>query len=232
MFRFKEFVIDDDGCAMKIGTDGVLLGAWADVACDSNILDIGTGSGLIAIMAAQRNPKAHIVAIDIVEDAVIQARSNVEHTPWSSRIEVVHGDVNALHSVTKFDHIVTNPPFFTETLQSPSEARRMARHATTLTYENIVEVAERLLEPMGRLSVVLPAAAAMQFRREAFGRLWLRRQTDVVTIEGGEPKRTLMEFQLSPQPLMPRCEILTIEHRNGGYSEQYMALTHDFYLNF
>ena len=141
MFHFKKFTIDDAHTAMKIGTDGVLLGAWADVAGDSDILDMGTGSGLIAIMAAQRNPQAHIVAIDIVEDAVAQARRNVAATAWKERIEVVAGDANDFFSEHKFDHVVSNPPFFTETLQSPSEARRVARHATTLTYHNIVEVA-------------------------------------------------------------------------------------------
>ena len=232
MFQFKRFTIDDAHTAMKIGTDGVLLGAWADVAGDSDILDMGTGSGLIAIMAAQRNPKAHIVAIDIVEDAVAQARRNVAATEWKERIEVVAGDVNGFISERKFDHIVSNPPFFTETLQSPSEARRVARHATTLTYDNIVEVAERLLRPGGRISVILPFDAAMMFRRVAFERLWLRRLTNIVTREGDVPKRTMMEFVLTNTPLMPRCDELTIQHRNGDYTAQYRTLTRDFYLNF
>ena len=113
---------------MKIGTDGVLLGAWADVASDCRIFDMGTGSGLIAIMSAQRNTDAEIVAIDIVEDAVCEARRNVANSAWRERIEVVHGDVNEWQCEQKFDHIVSNPPFFTEALQSPNEARRTARH--------------------------------------------------------------------------------------------------------
>ncbi|MBO5820528.1 MAG: methyltransferase [Alistipes sp.] len=233
MFRFKHFTIEDEHTAMKIGTDGVLLGAWADVASDCRILDMGTGSGLIAIMSAQRNTDAEIVAIDIVEDAVCEARRNVANSAWRERIEVVHGDVNEWQCEQKFDHIVSNPPFFTEALQSPNEARRTARHATTLTYEDIVAVAERVLLPNGRLSVVLPTECAMMFRRVAFERLWLRRLTDVVTVEGDSPKRTLMEFQLCDKPIMPSCDILTIHHRaGGGYTEQYQSLTRDFYLNF
>ena len=232
MFRFKHFAIEDEHTAMKIGTDGVLLGAWANVDGNSHILDVGTGSGLIAIMAAQRNAQADIVAIDIVEDAAAQARANVERCAWSRRIEVLCGDVNELNVERKFDHIVSNPPFFTETLQSPDEARRTARHATTLTYQDIVAVAERLLILGGKLSVVLPYDAAMAFRGVAFEHLWLRRQMDVVTVEGGVPKRTLMEFQLCDRPLMPRCDTLVIQHRDGSYTEQYRTLTQDFYLNF
>ncbi|MEE1148658.1 MAG: methyltransferase [Alistipes sp.] len=232
MFRFKHFTIEDEHTAMKIGTDGVLLGAWADIASDCRILDMGTGTGLIAIMAAQRNAEARIVAVDIVEDAVAEARRNVANTAWAERIEILHCDVNEYHADEKFDHIVSNPPFFTETLQSPDEARRTARHATTLTYENIVERAEALLRDGGRLSVVLPTECAQLFRRVAFERLWLRRLTDVVTVEGGAPKRTLMEFQRCSEPLMPRCDTLVMQHRDGRYTEQYRTLTQDFYLNF
>jgi tRNA1Val (adenine37-N6)-methyltransferase len=183
-------------------------------------------------MAAQRNQKAHIVAIDIVEDAVAQARRNVDATAWKERIEVVAGDANDFFSEHKFDHIVSNPPFFTETLQSPSEARRVARHATTLTYDNIVEVAERLLRPGGRISVILPYDAAMMFRGVAFERLWLRRLTNIVTREGDVPKRTLMEFVLTSTPIMPRSANIAIQRRDGSYTEEYMRLTEEFYLNF
>lgn len=232
MFQFKRFTIDDANTAMKIGTDGVLLGAWADVVGDSHILDMGTGSGLIAIMAAQRNAEARIVAIDIVEDAVAEARRNVANSMWRERIAVLQGDVNEYASGHKFSHIVSNPPFFTESLQSPNVARRTARHATTLTFEDIINVAERLLQPNGRLSVVLPYDSAMTFRRVAYERLWLRRLTNIVTREGDIPKRTLMEFQLCAEPIMPHCDELTIQHRSGEYTTQYRTLTRDFYLNF
>lgn len=232
MFQFKHFTIEDAESAMKIGTDGVLLGAWADVAGCSDILDVGTGTGLIAIMAAQRNVEAHIEAIDIVEEAAAEARANVARCPWAERIVVHSGDVKAFGGAKRYDHILSNPPFFTEAMHSPNAERSVARHATTLTYSDLVAVAEQLLKPEGRLSVVLPYDGAMQFRRAAFEHLWLTRLTNVVTVEGERPKRVLMEFRRSTKPLMPRCDELVIQHRGGHYSSHYMALTRDFYLIF
>lgn len=232
MFRFKQFEIRDELSAMKIGTDGVLLGAWVDIGNDSTILDIGTGTGLVALMCAQRNKEATIEGIDIVEDAVMEARQNVASSPWDKRITIVNSDIRTYEPDTRYDHIVSNPPFFLSSLHSPDAARTTARHTTTLTYGDLVTAAERLLRPEGRLSVVLPTDCAMQFRYTAFERLWLRRITDVTTREGEAPKRTLMEFQLTSSPLMPRHDALTIHHADGSYTEQYRRLTEEFYLNF
>jgi tRNA1Val (adenine37-N6)-methyltransferase len=112
MFRFKHFVIEDEGTAMKVGTDGVLLGAWADIEGDSSLLDVGTGSGIIAIMAAQRNATAHITALDIDADAVAQAQRNIATTPWCERIATKCADMRSFDSVAKFDRIISNPPYF------------------------------------------------------------------------------------------------------------------------
>lgn len=232
MFRFKQFEIRDELSAMKIGTDGVLLGAWADVGEATTILDVGTGTGLVALMAAQRNKRAIIEGIDIVEAAAAEARQNVASSPWSGRITILHSDIRHYATDKRYDHIVSNPPFFLSALHSPDVARTTARHTTTLTYDNLVTAAERLLRPNGILSVVLPTDCAMQFRRVAFERLWLKRITDVVTREGEVPKRTLMEFKLTAAPLMPRHNTLTIHHANGSYTEQYRRLTEEFYLNF
>lgn len=232
MFRFKQFEIRDELSAMKIGTDGVLLGAWVDISNDSTILDIGTGTGLVALMCAQRNKEATIEGIDIVEDAVMEARQNVTSSPWDKRITIVNSDIRTYAPDTRYDHIVSNPPFFLSSLHSPDAARTTARHTTTLTYGDLVTAAERLLRPEGRLSVVLPTDCAMQFRYTAFERLWLRHITDVTTREGEAPKRTLMEFQLTSYPLMPRHDTLTIHHADGSYTEQYRRLTEEFYLNF
>ena len=209
---------------MKIGTDGVLLGAWADVASDCRILDMGTGTGLIAIMAAQRNAEARIVAVDIVEDAVVEARRNVANTAWAERIEILHCDVNEYHADEKFDHIVSNPPYFVDSLHSPDAARTTARHTSSLDFEQIISSAERLLEPGGRLSVILPTDVASLFRRVAFERLWLTRQLDIVTKEGEAPRRTMMEFRFTPEPRMPRCDEMLM------HSAQYKTLTQEFYL--
>ena len=232
MFRFKHFTIDDAGTAMKVGTDGVLLGAWADVAGDGSILDVGTGSGIIAIMSAQRNAKARVTALDIDEDAVAQARMNIAATAWQERMSCHCADIATFASDCKFDHIISNPPYFVANTHSPNPQRDVARNVDSLPFGVLVSSAERLLAEGGKLSVVLPTESAMLFRYAAFERLWLRRLCSVVTIEGDAPKRVLMEFVRSDTPHMPRCEELTIQHRDGTYSPKYRHLTKDFYLNF
>ena len=232
MFRFKHFTLEDEHCAMKVGTDGVLLGAWADVESDRAILDVGTGSGIVALMALQRNPHADVVALDIDSAAVAQARSNADATPWHDRAVCVCSDVADYESDRPFDHIVSNPPYFVESTHSPNSQRDRARNAESLPFEVLVSSAERLLRHGGRLTVVLPTESASLFRRVAFERLWLSRLCSVHTVEGDLPKRVLMEFVLSDKPLMPRCTELVIQHRGGDYTVKYMALTKDFYLNF
>ena len=217
---------------MKVGTDGVLLGAWADVEGNKTILDVGTGSGIIVLMAAQRNATAHITAVDIDADAVAQAQANILATPWHNRIACKHLDIKAFTSDAKFDHIISNPPYFVEKTHSPNAQRSLARSAESLPFRVLVESAERLLNVGGRLSVVLPTESALLFRYEAFERLWLSRLCSVVTVDGDAPKRVLMEFVYTDKPLMPRCEELVIEQRDGSYSPKYRALTKDFYLNF
>lgn len=232
MFKFKQFTIDDSHSAMKIGTDGVLLGAWADVAGDSHILDAGTGTGLIALMVAQRNCRAKVSAIDIVEESAVEARANADKSPWGERVEVGCADLRSYRPQQQFYHIVSNPPFFVDSIPSPDAVRAMARHTTTLDYADIVSAAEELLCAGGRLSIVLPFECGARFRRVAFERLWLSRQTTVITREGDIPKRLLMEFVKSDKPLMPRCDTLLIQLKDGEYTEEYRALTQDFYLMF
>lgn len=216
---------------MKIGTDGVLLGAWADIEDDSRILDVGTGTGLIALMLAQRNASAEIVGVDISHEAIEEARDNFLNSPWAKRLSVTEGDVCSFESNEKFDHIVSNPPYFVDSLHSPDSLRTMARHTSSLKFEDLVTSAVRLLRPGGRLSVILPTECAMQFRFAAFGRLWLRRQLNVVTKAGDTPRRTLMEFCLCDKPLMPSVATLIMRHRDSSYTEEYRQLTEDFYIS-
>ena len=232
MFRFKHFTICDESTAMKVGTDGVLLGAWADVAEDATILDVGTGSGIIAIMAAQRNASAHVTALDIDADAVVQAQANIKASAWGNRIVCKHIDIKEFGSDAKFDHIISNPPYFIENTHSPNPQRHAARSVESLPFRELVSSAERLLNVGGKLSVVLPTESASLFRYEAFERLWLSRLCSVITVEGDAPKRMLMEFVYTDKPLMPRCEELVIQQRYGIYSPKYRELTKDFYLNF
>lgn len=209
---------------MKVGTDGVLLGAWADVEGDRRILDLGTGSGLIALMLAQRNAEAEIVALDIDRDATLQASANFSLSPWGERMSAVNSNITEYASKRKFTHIVTNPPYFVDSLHSPNAARTAARHTSSLPFSDIVAAAERLLERGGRLSVILPSDVAALFRREAFERLWLSRQLDIVTKPGEEPRRTMMEFVLCSEPRMPRCSTMLMG------TEEAKRLTQDFYL--
>ena len=231
MFRFKQFTVCDERSAMKIGTDGVLLGAWADIEDDSRILDVGTGTGLIALMLAQRSANAEIMGIDISHEAIEEARDNFLNSPWATRLSVSLCDVCSFESAEKFDHIVSNPPYFVDSLHSPDKLRTMARHTSSLKFEDLVASAVRLLKPEGRLSVILPTECAMQFRFAAFGRLWLRRQLNVVTKEGDTPRRTLMEFCLTDKPLMPAITTLTMRHKDSTYTDEYRYLTEDFYIS-
>lgn len=231
MFRFKHFTLEDELCAMKVGTDGVLLGAWADVAESRHILDLGTGSGLIALMLAQRSAKAEILGVDVDQKAVVQANINFESSPWSDRLSALECDVRSLEGSSRFDHIVSNPPYFVETTESPNASRAVARHATHLTYGDIVALSERMLVDGGRLSVILPSDCAALFRREAFERLWLVRLMDISTKEGEEPRRTMMEFRRVSEPVMPKITTLTIRHKDSTYTDEYRRLTEDFYIS-
>ena len=231
MFRFKQFSVSDERSAMKIGTDGVLLGAWVDVEGDVRILDVGTGTGLVALMLAQRNHDAQIVGIDISGDATMEARDNFAQSPWAERLEACEGDVCSFSSDIKFDHIVSNPPYFVDSLHSPNLQRTMARHTSSLSFDDLVLAAQRLLRPGGRLTVILPTECAMQFRFAAFDSLSLRRQLNVVTKEGDAPRRTLMEFVLQSSPLMPRTTTLTLRHHDNTYTDEYRKLTEEFYIS-
>jgi tRNA1Val (adenine37-N6)-methyltransferase len=231
-FRFKQFTIKQDRCAMKVGTDGTLLGAWVTASDCRNILDAGTGTGLIALMLAQRNPNAVIDAVDIDASACLQARENVEDSPFAGRIRVIHASFSDYASKTalKYDLVVSNPPYFVRSLKNPDMQRRIARHTDTLPLEELIEKGRGLLAPNGRMALILPAA-----RGEELGALACRkglaivRQTDVIPVSGAGVKRLLAELSASPVAF-PGKDTLLIEETRGEYSRAYMALTKDFYL--
>ena len=154
MFQFKRFKIEQDLCAMKVGTDGVLLGAWARGG--GRMLDVGCGTGVIALMLAQRYPQGRVTALDIDKGAVRQTEQNVAQSPFADRIEVIQGAVQTFESKDCYDAIVSNPPFFVDSLNAPDPQRNIARHAETLTYSQLMQAAWRLLKDDGELSVVVP----------------------------------------------------------------------------
>ena len=139
-FQFKQFTINQDRCAMKVGTDGTLLGAWANAPKGPcRILDIGTGTGLVALMMAQRYPESQVVGIDIDRDAIIQAQENVDASPFSERITIINEDATKIDDKEVFDAIVCNPPYFVDSLTCPESQRTLARHTVTLTYEQLMK---------------------------------------------------------------------------------------------
>ena len=219
MFQFKQFTIAQEQCAMKVGTDGVLLGAWAHGG--ARILDAGTGTGVIALMMAQRFPDALVTAIDIDEGAVRQSQANVLQSPFSERIEVL-GESLQQHE-GRYDSIISNPPFFMDSLKAPDAQRTMARHTTTLTYQELMQAAWRLLADEGELSVVVPFDYRQRMEDEAiFVGFFPCRICAVKTTEKKAPKRYLLAFKKHPCPC--EKEELTIG------SEAYRQLTQDFYL--
>lgn len=228
-FTFKQFTIRHDRCAMKVGTDGVLLGAWTDLDHSRQILDIGTGTGLIALMLAQRCPEARITAIDIDTDAIGQAYENIQASPWKERVEAKLQDICTYTGRGIFDTIVSNPPYFIDSLKCPDLQRNTARHTDTLDASRLIQKVVELLTPDGRFSLILPAEQTDELiaLAESHG-LYPSRQTWVITRPGLMPKRILMEFRKTPATFHP--DELVIELDRHVYSEDYIALTKDFYL--
>ena len=215
-FQFKQFTVWHDQCAMKVGTDGVLLGAWALVERARRILDIGTGTGL--------------VALEIDEAAAGQARENVARSPWQERIEVVQADFKKHRSSDKFDVIVSNPPYFVDSLECPDRQRTAARHNNSLTYEELLEGVNRLLAADGLFTAVIPTDVVDRVKAIAsMNKLYTIRQLNVITKPGGIPKRTLIAFSFSNRECV--VEELLTELARHQYSEEYIALTREYYLN-
>ena len=244
-FRFKQFTVWHDRCAMKVGTDGVLLGAWAPANPFTpnpltRILDIGTGSGLIALMLAQRFPEASIDAIDIDEAAVEQARENFAVSPWTDRLHAFHARLqdwqnHPLQSTNyKYDLIVSNPPYFQNSLKNPDKGRQTARHTDTLSYAELLRHSARLLTEKGLLALVLPAEAEQEVRGLAAAELLsLTRITRVYSKESKPARRVLLEFEKSTSrdtDISMTEDSLVLENEIGGRSAAYQELTKDFYL--
>ena len=228
-FRFKQFAVLNDRTAMKVGTDGVLLGAWCPVEGAQRALDVGTGCGVIALMVAQRNSEAHIDGIDIDPGAIEEATLNFAASPWSERLTAMMTDFNHMTGTGRYDLIVSNPPYFTDSLLPPDAARTMARHTASLSYRQLIEGAAQRLTDDGMLALISPTDAEGAIIEAAtFASLPVKTITRVVPVEGAAAKRTL--WQLSRREMPYREATLTIAHRDGTFTSEYIALTKDFYL--
>ena len=220
---------------MKVGTDGVLLGAWTNTYNTRRILDIGTGTGLIALMLAQRSD-AIITAVDAEENACEQATINFNSSPWKDRLTIVHSKIQDLNDVEKFDLVVSNPPYFSGYYSSDDLSRDIARSADMLlSYEDLIASAKRLLKEEGRLSLILPADQQERIIAIAnqFG-LTLSRLTFVKTKSTKEAKRMLIEFvnDLSDTEVIEDELIIQSADNGRVYTQEYIELTKDFYLAF
>jgi tRNA1Val (adenine37-N6)-methyltransferase len=231
-FRFKEFTIFQDKAAFKVGTDGVLLGAAADITNRKRILDIGSGTGLIAIMLAQRC-NAEIVAIEPDPDSFSQTCDNVSGCKWSSRINVVNTDLQNFEPGTdKFDLIVTNPPYFSNSLKNPDQRISLARHTVSLNSNELLKGAARLLEDKGTFQLILPYVEGNIFIAEAheYG-LYCNNILKIRPLPTSEIRRMILTF--SREQLKATEKFLTIEHgMRHEFTEEYINLTKDFYLKF
>lgn len=207
------------------------FGGMASVRNAHKILDVGTGTGLVALMLAQRSlPDADIVALEIDKAAAGQAGENVARSPWKERIEVVQADFRNYQSSDKFDVIVSNPPYFVDSLECPDQQRNAARHNDSLTYEELLEGVAGLLAEDGAFTIVIPTDVADRVKMIATAKnLYAVRQLNVITKPGGIPKRTLITFTFSNRECV--IEELLTELARHQYSEEYIALTREYYLN-
>ena len=230
-FQFRQFVVHQQRCAMKVGTDGTLLGAWAAAPSGQcRILDIGTGTGLIALMMAQRYPEAEVTGIDIDEDAVAQADENVSLSPFSERVRIYLQDIVNFTDAIGFDAIVSNPPYFVDSLACPDDQRTIARHAVSLTYEQLMHQAYHLLKDEGRFSVVVPSDCRAKIEAAAcLEGFFTTRVCLIKTTPRKQPKRQLIEFQKHPVSELDISEGV-IEVSPNVRSEWYQQLTKEFYI--
>lgn len=230
-FRFKQFTIRQDRCAMKVGTDGVLLGAWTRYANALRILDIGTGTGLLAVIAAQRNHRALIDAVEIDAASAEQARENVAASPWADRINVFHADVRSWMPEEGYDLILCNPPFYKGHQTSRNVRTATAKHDLELSIEQLLIEAGRFCNPHGRLCVIIPVDRLTEFKRLAIGIGFVQsRECSVSYVANRGPKRVLAEFSRTFDLEMLPSEMAV--EKSGSFTPEYRALLSDLELHF
>lgn len=235
-FQFKQFNIIDERCAMKVGTDGVLLGAVAHGG--QHILDIGTGSGLVAMMMAQRFPDAKVTGIDIDLDACNQAKDNAVASPFSDRIEVINESLEdfALDNNGKtngneerlYDSIVCNPPFFENSMSCPDEQRTKARHSSSLPFSSLISISKALLSDDGVMTIIIPSDLITRIEEEcAYESMFIVAKLHIKTVERKTPKRSILSIMKKSKPCNTTTQLLM---ENGQRSEWYQRITQDFYI--
>lgn len=229
VFRFKHFSICHDRCAMKVGTDGVLLGAWGCVE-GKHILDVGTGSGLIALMAAQRNRDAMVLGIDIDKQAVLQAQENVAASPFADSVSCTLQDVASFVPEILYDAILCNPPFFTEDTLPDDAGRAMARNSKSLPFPLLIKKVSSMLNDNGKFSVIIPVSHMQEFVGMCLTEgLYLNRRCIVRTKANKPPRRVLLTFCPNNVQNVQHQELCLVAD-DGSRSMAYQILTEAFYL--
>lgn len=227
-FRFKQFTVYHDLCAMKVGVDGVILGAWADCRNSKYVLDVGTGSGLIALMLAQRS-EARIHAIDIDENACKQSEINFNNSPFHDRLSIEQTAFQDFSTPVRYDLIVSNPPYFVHSLKSPDKNRSLARHNEHLPLDVLFKKSASLLSREGKAAFILPFNLLETVNSLALeNQLFLCRKTLVSSIQNHPPKRVLLEYSFIDRPTAE--DGFYIGETKQTYSEEYRTLTEAFYL--
>ena len=233
-FKFKQFSLFQKEAAMKIGTDGVLLGAWPDYSEPRNILDIGTGTGLVALMLSQRFAKAEITAIEIDKNAALEAKQNFENSDWKDRLSLLNIDFFEMECETKYDMLVCNPPYFTTDLKSPNKKRATARNGAFSTLSLLNNI-RKFMHSKSQLSLIFPADQLDVYDKEANRNGLIRSQTLFVKPTNEKPPiRILATYSVQSESTLVANEGYLIIEEGGRhkYSSQYMKLTSEFYLKF
>jgi len=234
MFHFKKFSIDDSEAAMKVGTDSVLLGAWAPCYNETRILDIGTGSGILALMMAQRNCKTQVDAIEIDFNAASMALLNVQLSPWTDQIQIINSSLQEFSSKenSEYSLIICNPPFFTNSLKAPDKARNVARHNDALPVRDLLGITSKLLTKSGKAAFIIPADAFENWKAEASNfNLYPTYITSVKSSPIHPPHRVMVVFSKEMNLKTTDTEICIYSSKNI-HSAEYQELTREFYLFF
>lgn len=233
IFNFKQFGISHAKSSMKVGTDAILLGSWIDVSNTNTILDIGTGCGIIALMLAQRS-RAKIDAIDIDKGSIEEASENFNNSQWDNRLQAIHSSLLTYqeNSTLKYDLIVSNPPYFQNSLLPSTEKLKLAKHNITLSYDDLIQSTEKLLSPHGRLAVILPSESAEHFIHKAEkAKLFLSGQLSIYPSPVKAAKRMILVFGHTKIDKI-KSSGLILRNENEEFTEEYKQLTGDFHPGF
>ena len=236
-FTFKQFHIDDMNCGMAVGTDSVVLGAWAQLTTAKSILDIGAGSGLLSLMAAQRS-QAHITSVELDTNAVHACQHNFHNSPWANRLTLVNCSIQDFCQQTEyqgyFEHIICNPPYFEQGTQAIQSQRAMARHTDSLSFTALLDAIHVCLAPQGKASLIFPMQSMARFDEIlTHSQLNLIEITNLISIVGKSANRVLCVLAHKTHPQMaPKLSDITIRESSGQYTQTMVQLVRDFYLKY